>query len=233
MIEGSEISKRYGSRTILDGASMAVRAGECVVLTGDNGSGKTTLLHVLVGLRRPDAGRVCWQGDVLTDAGRGAWRKARERWAFMPQQVGLPPTATIRELLRFHAELRKRDVAIARDWLERVGLADAESSRVSELSGGMKQRLAIALSFFFDPDLIVMDEPASSLDPGWRAALAGWAVEHTLKGRAILVTSQLEESWGPTTIRLHCAEGRIFAASDLDGDAHRSGAERVGGESPG
>src|SRR5690606_35242299 len=90
MIEGSDITKKYGAHTILDGASIAVRPGECVVLTGDNGSGKTTLLHVLVGLRRPDVGEVRWKGEVLTGAGPGAWREAREAWGFMPQQVGLP-----------------------------------------------------------------------------------------------------------------------------------------------
>src|SRR5690606_7765767 len=186
-----------------------LRAGECVVLTGDNGSGKTTLLHVMVGLRRPDAGEVRWRNRVLTGATHRAWREARETWGFMPQQVNLPPTATVSELLRLHARLRRRDPVSARAWLERTGLADAESRRVSELSGGMQQRLGIALTLFFEPDLIVMDEPASNLDPGWRGALAEWAAEQCRRGAAMLVTSQLDESWGPGTIRRHCTAGRI------------------------
>lgn len=209
MIVATGISKAYGSRAVLDRASLGIGAGECVVLTGDNGSGKTTLLHVMVGLRRPDAGEVRWRDRVLTGASHRVWREARETWGFMPQQVNLPPTATVSELLRLHAQLRRRDLASARVWLERAGLADAESRRVSELSGGMQQRLGIVLTLFFEPALIVMDEPASNLDPGWRGALAEWATEQCRRGAAMLVTSQLDESWGPGTIRRHCTAGRI------------------------
>lgn len=216
MIEAQDIVKRYGARTILDGADIAVEAGQCVVLTGDNGSGKTTLLHVMAGLRRPDSGEVRWKGHVLTGAASRAWRDARESWGFMPQQVGLPPNATVRQLLHYHARLRRRDVAVAKHWLQRVGLADAEAKRVAELSGGMKQRLGIALTFFFEPDLIVMDEPASNLDPGWREALAQFATEHTDRGAALLVTSQLVESWGPNTVRRHCENGRVVDAPPTD-----------------
>src|SRR5690606_17050370 len=138
-----------------------------------------------------------------------AWREARETWGFMPQQVNRPATATVSELLRLHARLRRRDPVSARVWLERAGLADAESRRVSELSGGMQQRLGIVLTLFFEPALIVMDEPASNLDPGWRGALAEWATEQCRRGAAMLVTSQLDESWGPGTIRRHCTAGRI------------------------
>lgn len=209
MIEAREIIKNYGIRTVLDGASMTVSPGECVVLTGDNGSGKTTLLHVMMGLRRADGGEVCWRDRTLAGADRGAWRKAREAWGFMPQRLDLPPAATVDELLRFHARLRRRELATARSWLERAGLADTELRRVAELSGGMRQRLAIVLTLFFEPELIVMDEPASNLDPGWREALAGWATEQSQRGAGMLVTSQLDESWGPATVRRHCTAGRI------------------------
>lgn len=216
MIEARSVVKRYGEHTILDSANIAVEGGRCIVLTGDNGSGKTTLLHVLAGLRRPDSGGVHWKGRLLTGAANKVWREAREAWGFMPQQVGLPPTATVRQLLRFHARLRGRDVADARRWLDRVGLTEAEDKRVKELSGGMKQRLGIALTFFFEPELIVMDEPASNLDPGWRTTMAEWATGHTNRGGAMLVTSQLEESWGPNTVRRHCVAGRIVEVPDED-----------------
>ncbi len=222
MIVAENIIKRYGDHTILDGAHIAADAGQCVVLTGDNGSGKTTLLHVVVGLRRPDAGEVRWKGRPLTGADSSAWREARESWGFMPQQVGLPATATIRQLAHYHARLRRRDIDHVRQWIARVGLADAEEKRVAELSGGMKQRLGIALTFFFEPDLIVMDEPASNLDPGWRTALAEWATDHTNHGRAMLVTSQLKGSWGPNTVRRHCVAGRIVDVPDDESGAGRT-----------
>ena len=120
MIAARDIIKAYDSHTVLDRASLTVNAGECVVLTGDNGSGKTTLLHVLVGLRRPNGGQVRWKGKTLTGASQRAWRLAREAWGFLPQQVALPPTASIDSLLRIHARLRGRRWDEARRWLRRV-----------------------------------------------------------------------------------------------------------------
>lgn len=217
MIAAVDIVKRYGERTILDGATLAVEAGQCVVLTGDNGSGKTTLLHVLVGLRNADAGEVLWKGQPLLGAGDRAWREAREVWGFMPQQVGFPPTATVAELVGLHARLRGRPRDDVWQWIERVGLTDARSRRVQELSGGMRRRLGIALTLFFEAELIIMDEPASHLDPGWRRMLAQWTEEEARRGAALLITSQLEEVWGPSTVRLHCEGGRVFDPASRTG----------------
>ncbi len=209
MIEARGVSKRYRGQLVLDGASLAVPEGRCVVLGGDNGSGKTTLLHVLIGLRRPDSGTVVWRGRTLSGAGNRAWRQARRHWGFLPQHPVFPPHATVEALLRFHARLRRAPIGSAHAWLERVGLADARYKRIDALSGGMRQRLGIALVLFFEPDLIVMDEPASSLDPGWRGELAGWAQEQTRRGAAVLVTSQLREPWGAAVDDLWCENGRI------------------------
>lgn len=209
MIVATDIVKNYGFRPVLNRAHITIAGGECTVLTGDNGSGKTTLLHVLVGLRRPDSGDVTWKGRTLTGTRHSVWRKAREEWGFMPQQLHLPSVATVSEMLRFHAKLRRRDIRSARSWLERAGLADTELRRVGELSGGMQQRLGIALTLFFEPELIIMDEPASNLDPGWRSALKEWAAEQAQRGAAMLVTSQLDESWGPNTVYRHCTAGQI------------------------
>lgn len=210
MIEAQRISKRYGVHQVLDGASLQVTSGESVILTGDNGSGKTTLLHILAGLRRPDSGAVLWRGRDLLGAGAGEWRRAREVLGFLPQQVTLPPEATVGQMLRFCARVRERNYDSAADWLQRVGLEGTESLRVQELSGGMRQRLGIALTLFFDPDLIIMDEPASSLDPGWRTTLATWVEEAAQQGAAVLVTSQLENAWGSEARFVHCENGRII-----------------------
>lgn len=209
MIEARRLSKSYGMHTVLDRASIRVACGEFVVLTGDNGSGKTTLLHVLVGLRRVDEGEVHWRGQRLTGARPRVWREARQAWGFLPQRVLLPPAASVEQLLRFHARMRGASLDAAHGWVERVGLEDALTKRVDALSGGMQQRLGIALTLFFEPELIIMDEPASSLDPGWRAELATWAEEQAQRGAAVLVTSQLHELWGPNARYRHCAGGRV------------------------
>ncbi|MEX0741172.1 MAG: ABC transporter ATP-binding protein [Phycisphaeraceae bacterium] len=209
MIEACDIVKTYGHRTVLDGASFTVGPGECVVLTGDNGSGKTTLLHAMVGLRNIDSGGILWHDCRLTGAGRRTWQRARAAWGFLPQQVVLPPTTPVERLLRFYARLRGMNTRPAYEWLERVGLNGTEKQRVQALSGGMQQRLGIALTFFCEPDLIIMDEPASSLDPGWRGQLTTWVAEQTQRGAGVLVTSQLHETWGESVRFLHCEAGRI------------------------
>lgn len=210
MIEAQQIVKTYGRQNVLDGASLSVSPGEAVVLTGDNGSGKTTLLHVLTGLRRADGGRVLWKQQPLTGTGPRTWRRARAAWGVLPQHVALPPTTPVDRLLRFHARLRYADLRAARQWLQRVGLTGVERKRVGALSGGMQQRLGIALALFFEPELIVMDEPGSSLDPRWRSELAGWVTQEAKRGAAVLVTSQLHESWGHAVRFCHCEAGRII-----------------------
>jgi len=210
MIEAQDVCKSYGPHHVLDGASITVAPGEIVLLTGGNGSGKTTLLHVMMGLRRPDTGGVMWQQRTLTDAGAAAWRRARQAWGFLPQQVNLPSNATAGQLLRHHARLRRADVADAQRWLERVGLTDACKQQTAALSGGMRQRLAIALTLFHKPELIVMDEPDSSLDPSWRGELAKWLNEASQRGAAVLVTSQLNGMSPPHARHVHCDAGRLI-----------------------
>lgn len=208
MIEARQISMTYRSQKVLDQASLTVPAGRCVMLMGDNGSGKTTLLHVMVGLRRPDTGQVIWQQQDLIRAGRRSWKHARLSWGFLPQHPALPPAATVAQLLKFTAKLRGCDPAMAYDWLERVGLAGTQDKRIEMLSGGMRQRLGIALTLFFKPALIVLDEPASSLDTGWREQLATWIGQQTDRGAAVLVTTQLREPWRNTDHR-KCIAGKI------------------------
>jgi len=209
MIEARKIYKSYGPNTVLNGACLTVPAGTCVVLTGDNGSGKTTLLHVMVGLRHAEQGQVIWKDRLLADGRWRAWQHARQHWAFLPQQITLPSVAPVDRLLRFYARLRGVGLQPAKNWLERVGLEGTLHRRVDELSGGMRQRLGIALSLFFEPDLIVMDEPASSLDPFWRRALIGWIHEQAQRGAAVLITSQLENAWPNNVRHLRCVAGRV------------------------
>lgn len=210
MIEASNLHKRYGPQRVLDDASLALAPGEVVVLTGGNGSGKTTLLHVLMGLRRADAGAVRWKQRTLSGAGPRAWRAARETWGFLPQQVNLPPRAAVAQLLRLHARLRRTNIAAAQAWLERVGLAGTAKQKICELSGGMQQRLAIALTLFHQPELIVMDEPDSSLDPAWRGELAHWLDESSQQHAAVLVTSQLNGLSPARARHVHCEAGRLI-----------------------
>ncbi len=209
MIAAQHVSKTYRSHRVLDDASISVPPGRCVVIGGDNGSGKTTLLHVLMGLRRPDSGVVLWHDRPLTGASGRDWLEARKQWGFLPQHPVFPGGATVDAIVRFHVRLRRASPGRAHDWLDRVGLAGERGKRVETLSGGMRQRLGIALVMFFGPALVVMDEPTSSLDPGWRGELVGWLEAHAECGAAVLATSQLREPWGTDVDELWCEQGRI------------------------
>jgi ABC-type Mn2+/Zn2+ transport system ATPase subunit len=117
----------------------------------------------------------------------------------------------------------------ARAWLSEVGLADNEHQRVGELSGGMRQRLGIALTLFHAPSLIVMDEPAASLDPAWRSALTQWLESAAARGAAVLVTSQLHEHWSGQVQYRRCEAGRVvepaneFVSTRRSESNHRMG----------
>jgi len=209
LVEAKSLAKAYDGRSVLARASLAVGGGDCVVLTGTNGSGKTTFLHLLAGLRRPDAGEVRWRGKPLTGAGAGAWTKARARWGVLPQRTGFPDGARVGDLVRLHARLRGSPLKRAVGWLERVGLGAREAESVGALSGGMGQRLGIALTLFHEPELVLLDEPSASLDPEWREALVCWIREAVDRGAGVVVATQLPEWLDLPARRLRCMAGRL------------------------
>jgi Cu-processing system ATP-binding protein len=164
MIEISDVTKRYGSVTALDGVSMTVDEGSAVGLVGTNGAGKTTLFRLLVGHATPDAGDVRVAGREPT-----AGAALRERVGFVPEDASFDPRLTAREVLALHARLRGVPDADRAERVERVlatvGLADAADRRVAGYSNGMTQRLAIGTALVRRPDVLLLDEPTAALDP--------------------------------------------------------------------
>ncbi|MEN8377125.1 MAG: ABC transporter ATP-binding protein, partial [Gemmatimonadota bacterium] len=147
MIRYTEFTKHYGQVEAVKDLTMEVRDGETLALIGPNGSGKTTCLKGALGLVRPTTGSV----EV---AGRDPFREpdARAAIGYLPQRLGFPEGATAEEILRFHAGLRGADAARVGDLLDRFGLADAGSRRADTFSGGMRQRLGLAVTLVGDPE---------------------------------------------------------------------------------
>ncbi|HET9435776.1 MAG TPA: ABC transporter ATP-binding protein, partial [Candidatus Limnocylindrales bacterium] len=164
-LELDRVVKRYGSRTVLDGVSLAVRSGELVALLGPNGAGKTTAVEILEGYRRPDGGTA----RILGEDPRGAGPALRARVGLMLQGGGLDPRSTPRDLLRlyarFHAGGLDPDAL-----LETVGLAAVAGTSVRRLSGGERQRLALAIALVGEPEVLLLDEPTAGMDPEARRA---------------------------------------------------------------
>lgn len=158
------VEKRYGKRRALDGLTVDVREGQVFGLVGSNGAGKTTALSIAAGIARPTGGRV----NILEQGPFDAVRLAG-RLSFMPQDTWLAGHAGVRDTLIFYARLQglgTRDAERAADAaLDGVHLTDRAHARIKTLSHGMRRRVLIAQAFLGDPDVILLDEPLSGLDP--------------------------------------------------------------------
>jgi len=183
------LDKRYGGRVIVDALSFEIARGECYGLLGPNGAGKTTTLRSILGLTPVDGGAI----RLLDYPVPAQARQARARIGVVPQIDNLDPDFTVEEnLLVFgryfglaDAEIRRRIPGL----LEFASLASKRTARINELSGGMKRRLTLARALVNDPDLIVMDEPTTGLDPQARHLI--WERLKTLlaQGKTILLTT--------------------------------------------
>jgi ABC-type multidrug transport system ATPase subunit len=212
MITIRDLRKHFGAFVALDGISTEVAGGAFVLLLGSNGAGKTTLLRCLLGLCRFDGMVHVGGRDVVTD-GAGA----RALIGYVPQRPVLPPDATCAEAMDLFAQLRGRRRGDAA-WLTRVGLADSASARVRTLSGGMRQRLALAVALQADPPILLFDEPAANLDVAARRALHRDLAEFARHGRTVLLATHLAaEPLHSATQALVLHGGRLV----YDGPANR------------
>ena len=162
MLVLDRLQRRFGAVTALDGLELTVAPGELCGFVGPNGAGKTTAMRCAVGVTTPDAGRVTWQGRAVD-------RELRRRIGYMPEERGLYPRMRVHEQLTYLARLHGRGAARARRqaswWVERLGLSDRADSAVEELSLGNQQRVQLAAALVHEPEVLVLDEPFSGLDP--------------------------------------------------------------------
>ena len=156
------IEKSYGDTHAVCGVTFDIRAGEVFGLLGPNGAGKTTLIRTLMDIIRPDAGRILVFGEQLE-------RKHLDRVGYLPEERGLYNKQKVIEVMTYFAALKGigRDAArkLGASWLARVGLPEVAGQRVEQLSKGMSQKVQIAVTLMTDPELCVLDEPFSGLDP--------------------------------------------------------------------
>jgi nitrous oxidase accessory protein len=178
------LTKRFGDVRAVDGLSFALAAGESLALWGPNGSGKTTTLRCLLGLM-PYEGSVEVSGREVRRDGK----QVRRLIGFVPQELAFHDDLTVEETMRFYARLKKVDAAVIPGLLERLGLAEQASKQVRHLSGGTKQRLALALALLADPPVLILDEPTASLDARARSAFLVLLQELKAAGKTLVFAS--------------------------------------------
>ncbi|MCD6208290.1 MAG: ATP-binding cassette domain-containing protein [Methanosarcinales archaeon] len=154
------LTKSFGTKTILDDLSFHIESGEIFGLLGPNGAGKTTMIRIILDIIKSDHGSVKMFGKAFDEA-------FKERIGYLPEERGLYQKITVFECLKYFANLKnvkKPDDRID-FWLEKVDLIDHKKRRVSDLSKGMQQKIQLASAFIHDPDILILDEPFSGLDP--------------------------------------------------------------------
>lgn len=178
----NSVTKRFGDLLALDGLDLGVARGEAVALLGRNGAGKSTALSILQGMRPPTAGSARLFGQPAGSA------MALARVGVTPQDTDFPAQATPRELIAFAGAHFSRQRATA-DLVEAFGLGHLIDRRVAGFSGGEKRRIALALAFVGDPDLVFLDEPTSGLDVAAQRAFNAVIRAYNGRGGTVILTS--------------------------------------------
>ena len=191
VITVDRVTKRYAGHTAVRSLSLEVPGGVIFGLLGPNGAGKTTTIRMLLNIITPDEGRVVLFGR------EGTGRELSSRIGYLPEERGLYPKMKVVEQLAFLAEAkgisrwdaRKR----AKAWLERLGLSDWAERKVSDLSKGMQQKVQFAGALQHDPELVILDEPFSGLDPVNSQVMKDVVVEVARSGRTVLFSTHIME----------------------------------------
>jgi ABC-2 type transport system ATP-binding protein len=208
-VEVSGLTKRYGGRAVVDAVSLQLAAGRICGFLGPNGSGKTTTIRMLCGLLTPDAGEGRCLGLSITSQGA----EIRRQVGYMTQRFGLYEDLSIRENLDFVGrlyELPARRAAVDRT-LERLGLTARQKQLAGTLSGGWKQRLALAACLMHEPRLLLLDEPTAGVDP--KARREFWDQIHALaeEGITVLVSTHYMDEAERCHELVYIAYGRVLA----------------------
>lgn len=211
-VEG--LTKKFAARRVVDAVTLSVRTGEIMGFLGPNGSGKTTTIRMLCGLLEPDEGT----GTVLGYDIRRQRRQIREQVGYMTQRFSLYEDLTIAENLTFVAGLygMQGTRAVVRDTLSALGLASRKDQLAGALSGGWKQRLALAACVMHNPRLLMLDEPTAGVDP--KARREFWDEIHRLarEGLTVLVSTHYMDEAERCHRIAYISSGRLLTQGTVD-----------------
>jgi ABC-2 type transport system ATP-binding protein len=220
-IEMRDVAKRFGGVTALDGVELTVEQGEVFGFLGPNGAGKSTTINVLLDFVRADAGQIEVLGhDVATES-----VAVRERTGVLPEGFDVYDRLTAREHVRFAVESKGVD-SDPEAMLERVGLSDAVDRRAGGFSKGMAQRLALAMALVGEPDLLVLDEPSTGLDPNGAREMRDIVREEQQRGATVFFSSHVLGQVESVCDRVGILrDGEVVAVDSIQGLRAKSGSD--------
>ena len=221
-VELRDLEKTFDGHQAVAGVSLVVPRGTVFGLLGPNGAGKTTTIRMLMDIIGPDRGEVRVFGHPRT-------RADLDRIGYLPEERGLYRKMTVREHLLFLGELhgrpRREAGPKADEWLERLGLADRAKSKVEELSKGMQQKIQLAGTLLHEPELLILDEPFSGLDPINQALFKDVLAQHKAAGRTLLFSTHgMEQAERLCDHIALIARGRVVLSGELAAIKRRLGA---------
>ena len=192
MLTAEHLVKRFAGITAVDDVSLTVRRGSVFGLLGPNGAGKTTTIRMLLNIITPDSGTITLGGEPISEA-------TKNRVGYLPEERGLYRKGIVLETILYFATLKGMDPRAAKQaalqWLERFGLADRAKRRIEELSKGNQQKVQFIISILHDPDILVLDEPFSGLDPVNQETLKEIIAEQRQANKGIIFsTHQMEQA---------------------------------------
>jgi ABC-2 type transport system ATP-binding protein len=214
MLSVRNISKSFGTRRVVDDVSFDVGRGRLTGFVGGNGAGKTTTMRMILGVLRPDSGTISLDGESIDQS-------ALHGFGYMPEERGLYPKMEIGEQLSYLARLHGIDKTTATqradDLLERLGLIERRRDKLEALSLGNQQRVQVAAALVHDPDVLIMDEPFSGLDPMAVDEVVAVIAEHASRGVPVLFSShQLDVVERLCDDLVIIADGKVRAAGERE-----------------
>lgn len=220
MIIIEELTKYYGKVKGVEGINLEIKEGEIMAFLGPNGAGKTTTIKSILGLIKPTKGKIFVKGiDVEKDD-----KSVKKLIGYLPQRISFPENMTGYEIMNFFSKLREGNKKRTEEILSSLGLLEDSRRKVTEYSGGMIQRLGIAVALLSDPPLLVLDEPTISLDPEGAYQVKRLIFELNKKEKTIILSTHILSDVEELAMRIAIFhKGHLIAVDSISGLAQRIG----------
>ncbi len=225
LIRVQELSKSFRKLEVLKNVSVSFEANQCVAIIGPNGSGKTTFIKSVLGMVIPDSGEI-----IVSDKNIKNNFHYREAIGYMPQIGRYPENTTMGQLFSMIKDIRKHNgVSLDEELIESFHLPALYNKRMRTLSGGTRQKVSAALSFLFNPEILILDEPTAGLDPLSAEILKDKIQQERKKNKLILITSHIMNDLDELSSHvMYMLEGNLMFFKTMEELKAETGEERLG-----